>query len=176
MSNTIQSLWQHQEPELKSMSTDEVRQRVDQALSQDRRQGLIVLVTAAIPVACFCIFFAAHPTPFNRIGSVVGISAGLSLAFRGFRLLQSQPLLPSAAGIEAYRRILDREQGALTICWQTMLLLQLGIALQFIDDPMPFARRAIATLATIAPVIVVAILTRAKARAYGRRAQDLDHL
>lgn len=176
MSNTIQSLWQHQEPELKSMSTDELRQRVDQTASQGHRQRLTVLVTAAIPVACFCIFFAVNPTPFSRIGSVIGISAGLSLAYRGFRLLQSQRLLPGSAGIEAYRRILDREQGALTICWQTMLLLQLGVALQFIDDPMPFARRAIAALATVAPVIVVAILTRAKARAYGRRAQDLDRL
>jgi len=110
----------------------------------------------------------------GRIGSVVGIGAGISIAYRAYRLIKSYPLLPSAFGIEAYRRILEREQKGLAICWQTMLLVQLGVVLEVIGDPMATSRRVVTALVMVAPVITVAILTRAKAHAYGRRTRELD--
>jgi len=174
MSNTVQSLWQHQEPPLKTMSPDEIRRRADQALSEDRKHKLVGVLTAGILVGCFGLFFFASQSVMGKIGGAVGIGAGISLAYRAYRLMGTHPLLPSACGIDAYRRILQREEKALTICWQTMLVVQLGVALQLVADTGRGARLAVTLLATIAPVIVVAALTRAKAKAYGRRAHALD--
>jgi hypothetical protein len=64
----------------------------------------------------------------------------------------------------------------LTICWQTMLLVQLGIAMELVGGPERGMRLAFTVLATVTPVVVVALLTRAKALAYRRRAQELDRL
>jgi len=55
-------------------------------------------------------------------------------------------------------------------------LVQLGVVLKIIGDPMPNSRRVVTALAMVAPVIAVALLTRTKARAYGRRARELDRL
>jgi hypothetical protein len=112
----------------------------------------------------------------GRIGGVVGIGAGILIAYRAYRLLKSYPLLPSAFGTEAYRRILEREQRGLAICWQTMLLVQLGVVLEVIGDPMANSKRAVIAVVMVAPVITVAILIRAKAHAYGRRTRELDRL
>lgn len=176
MSNAIQSLWQHQEPELRQMSTNEVRRRADQALSEGRKHKLVALLTVSLVVGCFGIFFLVSATFMGRIGGIVGIIAGISLAYRVYRLMKSQPLLPSAYGIEAYRRILEREQRALAICWQTMLLMQLGVVLEVIGDTAPIFKQVVTALAMVAPVIAVVALTRAKAHAYGRRARELDRL
>lgn len=181
MSNAIQSLWQHQEPELKQMSIDKIRRLADQALSEDRKHKLPVplktaLLTAAILVGCFGIFILVNPTLMGRIAGVIVIGAGISMVYRAYRLMKIYPLLPSAFGIEAYRRILEREQKALAICWQTMLLVQLGVVLEVLGDPAPNSRRVLTLLAMVTPVIVVSLLTRAKAQAYGRRARELDRL
>jgi hypothetical protein len=174
MSNAIQSLWQHQEPELRRMSTDEIRRRADHALSEDRKHKLVALLTASLLTVCFVVFLFVSSTLMGRIGGVVGIGAGISIAYRAYRLIKSYPLLPSAFGIEAYRRILEREQRGLAICWQTMLLVQLGVVLEVMGDPMANSRRVVTALVMVAPVIAVAILTRAKAHAYGRRTRELD--
>ena len=180
MSNALKLLWQHQEPALKKMSVEEFRRKADQALADDRRYKLVAGVTAGLIIACFVVFLFGSPTTMGRIGAAVGIGAGLAMAYRAYRLLATHPLLPGAAGIEAYRRILEREQMALTICWQTMLLIQIGVALQFavgvqlLAPSDKGAKVALTVLATIGPVIVVALMTRAKAQAYGRRARELE--
>jgi len=176
MSNAIQSLWQHQEPAFTRMSTDDIRRRADNALSEDRKHKLVGVITASLLIGCFCALFFVSSTLMGRIGCVIGIGAGISIAYRAYRLMRTYPLLPSAFGIEAYRRILEREQRAMAICWQTMLLVQLGVVLKIIGDPMPNSRRVVTALAMVAPVIAVALLTRTKARAYGRRARELDRL
>ena len=174
MANALQSLWQHQEPELNRISIEEIRKRADHALSQDRKHKLVALLTASLVVACFVVFLFVSSTFTARMGGVVGISAGVWVVYRAYRLTRSYPLLPSALGIEAYRRILQREKRALAICWQAMLLMQLGVVLEIIGDPVPNSRRLVTALAMVAPVVAVALLTRAKARAYGGRARDLD--
>src|SRR3954468_2093544 len=100
MSNAIQSLWQHQEPELRRMSTDEIRRRADHALSEDRKHKLVALLTASLLTVCFVVFLFVSSTLMGRIGGVVGIGAGISIAYRAYRLIKSYPLLPSAFGIE----------------------------------------------------------------------------
>jgi hypothetical protein len=55
-----------------------------------------------------------------------------------------------------------------------MLLVQLGVGLLLFGEPGRNARRVVTAFATVAPVILVAGLTRAKAQAYGRRARELD--
>ena len=176
MANAIQSLWRDQEPELNRISIEEIRDRADLALSQDRKHKLVALLTASVVIACFVVFSVLNSTIMGRVGGVVGISAGAMVVYRACRLVSSYPLLPSAFGIEAYRRILDREQRGLAICWQTMLLVQLGVALEVIGDSVPGSRRFLIALAMVAPVVVVAFLTRAKARAYGRRSRELRQL
>ena len=173
MSDALQSLWQHQEPPLKQMPLEVIRQRADQALAQERRYKLVGLVTASLLLACFGLFFLVSRTSLSQIGAAIGLSAGLSMAWRAYRLTRAQPLLPSALGIDAYRRILQREQQALTICWQTMLLVQLGVALHMLGDSRYDLRAAITISATVAPVIVIAFLTHMKAQAYRRRVQEL---
>jgi hypothetical protein len=118
----------------------------------------------------------ASRTELGRVGAVIGISAGISMAWRSHRLMQTHPLLASALGIDAYRRILQREAKALTICWQTMLLVQLGVALNLPGESERNVWSGVTIVATIAPVVVVAILTRRKAQAYRRRSQELDRL
>ena len=174
MAKEIQSLWQDQEPELGQVSIEEIRSRADHALSQDRKHKLVALVTASLVVACFVVFSFVNSTIMGRIGSVVGISAGFLVVYRAYRLVKSYPLLPSAFGIEAYLRILEREQRGLAICWQTMLLMQLGVVLEIVGDPVPSSRRLVIALAMVAPVVAVAFLIRAKARAYGCRARELN--
>jgi len=117
MANAIQSLWRDQEPELNRISIEEIRGRADLALSQDRKHKLVALLTASLVVACFVAFSVANSTLLGRIGGLVGISAGVLVVYRAYRLVRSYPLLPSAFGIEAYRRILEREQKGLAICW-----------------------------------------------------------
>jgi len=173
MANAIQSLWRDQEPELNRISIEEIRGRADLALSQDRKHKLVALLTASLVVACFVAFSVANSTLLGRIGGLVGISAGVLVVYRAYRLVRSYPLLPSAFGIEAYRRILEREQKGLAICWQTMLLMQLGVVLEIIGDPVAGSRRFLIALAMVAPIVVVALLTRAKARAYCRRSREL---
>ena len=158
------------------MAPSEFRRRADQALSQDRRHKAVGLVTAFILVAFFGLLCFVSQTVMGRIGGTVGIGAGISMAYRAYRLIRTHPLLPSAFGIDAYRRILQREEKALTICWQTMLLVQLGIAMELVGGPERGMRLALTVLATVTPVVVVALLTRAKALAYRRRAQELDRL
>ncbi len=176
MANAIQSLWRDQEPELNRISIEEIRGRADLALSQDRKHKLVALLTASLVVACFVAFSVANSTLLGRIGGLVGISAGVLVVYRAYRLVRSYPLLPSAFGIEAYRRILEREQKGLAICWQTMLLMQLGVVLEIIGDPVAGSRRFLIALAMVAPIVVVALLTRAKARAYCRRSRELQQL
>jgi hypothetical protein len=181
MSNAIQSLWQHQEPDLKQMSTDKIRRLADQAFSEDRKHKVPVplktaLLTAAILVGCFGIFILVNPTLIGRIAGVIVIGTGISMVYRAYRLMEDYPLLPGAFGIEAYRRILGREQKALAICWQTMMLIQVGVVLEVLSDPAPNSRRVVTALAMVTPGIVVSLLTRAKARAYGRRTRELDRL
>ncbi len=176
MANAIQSLWRDQEPELNRISIEEIRGRADLALSQDRKHKLVALLTASLVVACFVAFSVANSTLLGRIGGLVGISAGVLVVYRAYRLVRSYPLLPSAFGIEAYRRILEREQKGLAICWQTMLLMQLGVVLEIIGDPVAGTRRFLIALAMVAPIVVVALLTRAKARAYCRRSRELQQL
>ncbi len=176
MSNVFQSLWQHQEPPLSQMSLEVIRERADQALAQDRKYKFVGIFTAGILVACFSLFFLVSETTLGRIGGAVGISAGVSLPFRAHRLTRTYPLLAVALCIDAYRRILRREQKALTICWQTMLLVQLGVALNLLGDSRRNLWAGVTILATVAPVVVFAFLTRSKAEAYGRRIQELDRL
>lgn len=181
MSNAIQSLWQHQEPALKQMSTDKMRRVVDHAIAEERKGNLpalfkSALLTAAILVGCFGIFTLVNGTLMGRIGGIIGIGAGISMVYRAYRLTNVYPLLPSALGIEAYRRTLEREQQALAVCWQTMMLIQLGVVLVVLGDPAPNARRVMIALAMVTPVIVVSFFTRAKARACGRRIRELDRL
>jgi len=176
MSNAIQSLWQHQEPELKRMSIDEIGRRAEHAFLEHRKHKLVGVITASLLIGCFCVLFFVSSTPMGRIGGVIGIAAGISIAYRAYRLMKSYPLLASAFGIEAYRRMLEREQRGLAICWQTMLLVQLGVVLEVVGDPMPNSRQVLTALAMVAPVIAFAVLTRTKARAYGRRARELDRL
>ena len=54
--------------------------------------------------------------------------------------------------------------------------MQLSIAVELVGGSERGMRLALTVLATVTPVVVVSLLTRAKALAYRRRAQELDRL
>jgi hypothetical protein len=116
------------------MPLEVILQRADQALAQERRYKLVGLVTASLLLACFGLF-SWWPNQLSQIGPRSGLSAGLSMAWRAYRL-RERSLCYQRPGID-YRRILQRElkrlpsagklcswfnSALLCICWATPVM------------------------------------------------------